>query len=73
MFRVPRSLVDRLIGLFKPTRRYRCASAVCFWEGLLPRPAAARGAGRYRDQPVLDAASASCTSQPAASRVGRAG
>ena len=68
LFRVPRSLGDRLVGLFMPVRRFRCASAVCGWEGLLLRDRNERRADRYRDRKVLDAASASCSPVRAARR-----
>ncbi len=31
--RVPRRWMDRLVSLFTPTRRYRCRSLLCRWEG----------------------------------------
>jgi hypothetical protein len=34
LLRVPRNLGDRCIALVVPVRRYRCAAAVCGWEGL---------------------------------------
>jgi len=33
--RIHRRPIDRLIGLFRPIARYRCASAGCGWEGNL--------------------------------------
>ncbi|HEY9705494.1 MAG TPA: hypothetical protein V6C58_23855 [Allocoleopsis sp.] len=32
--RVHRQLSDRLIGIFKPNKRYRCFNPDCNWEGL---------------------------------------
>ena len=33
--RIPRRWLDRLTSLFLPSRRYRCWSATCRWEGNL--------------------------------------
>lgn len=33
--RVRRDLLDRLISVFVPVRRYRCPTMRCEWEGLL--------------------------------------
>jgi hypothetical protein len=35
--RVARRWYDRILSLFMPVVRYRCASAGCGWEGLLMR------------------------------------
>jgi hypothetical protein len=35
ILRVRRELGDRLLSLVVPVRRYRCASMVCGWEGLV--------------------------------------
>lgn len=33
--RMPRGLLDRLISLVVPVRRYRCRALACAWEGVL--------------------------------------
>jgi hypothetical protein len=33
--RVPRRVIDRLLSLVYPVRRYRCRSFICHWEGNL--------------------------------------
>jgi hypothetical protein len=35
VLRTPHDVLDRLLRLFMPVRRYRCASAACRWEGAL--------------------------------------
>ena len=36
--RVHRRVVDRLLSLLRPIRRYRCKGFNCAWEGNLRRP-----------------------------------
>lgn len=66
VLRVPRHFGDRVVGLFVPLRRYRCASALCGWEGLLRKGERVRQDVPYRGRRVLDAASASCSASGAA-------
>jgi hypothetical protein len=33
--RIPRRLIDLLLSIFTPVRRYRCRSMKCTWEGNL--------------------------------------
>jgi hypothetical protein len=35
-YRVRRRLVDRIVSLIVPCRRYRCIAMGCGWEGNLP-------------------------------------
>lgn len=35
LVRVRRHFFDRVVGLFRPVRRYRCDSFACRWEGTL--------------------------------------
>lgn len=35
VYRVQRRLIDRIISLVNPVRRYRCGSLGCLWEGNL--------------------------------------
>ncbi len=35
VFRVSRRLIDLLVSIFLPVRRYRCISMECSWEGNL--------------------------------------
>ena len=35
VFRVSRRVVDMLLSVFMPVRRYRCISIECSWEGNL--------------------------------------
>lgn len=37
LIRIRRRLVDRLISVFVPVRRFRCVYLGCFWEGNLRR------------------------------------
>jgi hypothetical protein len=46
--RVRRSLLDRLISLFVPMERVRCASKVCSWEGRVHRGALGRFSRGHR-------------------------
>lgn len=61
VLRAPRHCGDRLIGLLRPVLRYRCASAACGWEGLLPRPRVAERVSTYHGRQVLEASSADCS------------
>ncbi len=45
---------DRLLGLFWPSKRFRCPEAACGWVGLLP----SREMRRLRDEALADAARA---------------
>ena len=36
VYREHRRIIDRLISLLRPVRRYRCDAHVCQWNGLLP-------------------------------------
>ena len=38
VFREHRRLMDRLISLIRPVRRYRCDAHLCQWKGVLPVP-----------------------------------
>ena len=44
IYRVHRNAVDRLINLYVPVQRYRCANDQCLWHGL--RVGAGHGSGR---------------------------
>lgn len=33
--RIPRRLIDLILSIFTPVRRYRCRSMSCTWEGNL--------------------------------------
>ncbi len=33
LFRIPRTLLGRVISLLVPVRRYRCESPLCHWVG----------------------------------------
>lgn len=33
--RIPRRLLDRLVSVFVPLRRYSCVNCTCQWTGLL--------------------------------------
>jgi len=35
VFSVSRRLIDMVVGLFVPLRRFRCISMKCTWEGSL--------------------------------------
>lgn len=66
--RVARGWLDRLLNLFMPVARHRCASARCGWEGLLMRRhglqrRASRTVDSYHPQ-RLDAARLRPTDKP---------
>lgn len=33
--RIPRTTMDRMVGIFRPVKRYRCRNFACHWEGTL--------------------------------------
>ncbi|WP_201492157.1 hypothetical protein [Rubrivivax sp. A210] len=57
--RVPRRPADRLLSLFHPVWRFRCAAPACGWEDRVRRDAEGSTRGRlgsyYSDRPVLEA------------------
>jgi len=54
LLRVPRSLLDRLMGLLVTSRRYRCVRVDCGWCGLLQ--GRVRRHGTYQPHRPLEAA-----------------
>ncbi len=53
VFRVSRRLIDLLVSVFVPVRRYRCRSMKCGWEGNL-RDQRPHSWARARDQKYED-------------------
>lgn len=65
MRRVPRHTGDRLLSLFVPVWRFRCAAPCCGWEDRVRRGAAGRGQARlgslYSGRQVLEPSRGVCS------------
>ena len=72
VFRVRRTLLDRLFSAFVPQLRVRCEAAFCGWQGLVRRDAPGTAGFKrslvYRPQHVLQPSQAGTTMPPPASK-----